>query len=308
MQRCKHEKIIYDYSRGECYCAKCGLVLEDNLFDFGPEWRAFDVEDEIKRARTGSVIKDWKLTRGLSTEIDRYDRDIKGRAVPVERKAVLYRLRKWQKRSRMATSLQRNLSVALPEIDRMCSLLNIPKNMKDEIARLYRKCAKKGVVKGRSIEGMVAAVIYIVSRQHHSPVLLDELEEVAGVSKKKIGKCYKKIRQHIELEIPMNKPADYIGRLASLLNASGTTIAKAHEIVKRAEERSLTTGRVPISVAAAALYLAAEVTHDTQMDMKIRDISGASKNIIQKRKEELVQVLTDEEKKSRDEFLAKLQK
>jgi len=284
--------LIFDHSRGEVYCAKCGLVLDDTIFDFGPEWRAFDTEDAYKRARTGGLLKDWKLTKGLTTEIDKYDRDIKGRAVPVERKATLYRMRKWQKRSRMATSLQRNLSVALPEIDRMCSYLNIPRNMKEEIARLYRKCAKRGVVKGRSIEGMVAAVIYIISRQHQSPIILEELEEVSGVSKKKIGKCYKKIRQNIELEIPINKPADYIGRLASKLNVSGKTIAKSYEIVKEVEEKGFTTGRVPISVAAAAIYIAGELTSDPNIPKKIQSVPGASKNIIQKRKEEIEKLLS----------------
>ncbi len=294
MQGCEHPKTIHDYGKGEVYCARCGLVLESTLFDFGPEWRAFDTEDAHKRARTGGLLRDWKLTKGLTTEIDKYDRDIKGRSVPVERKATLYRMRKWQKRSRMATSLQRNLSVALPEIDRMCSYLNLPKNMKEEIARLYRKCAKKGVVKGRSIEGMVAAVIYIISRQHKSPIILEELEEVSGVSKKKIGKCYKKIRQNIELEIPINKPADYVSRLASRLNASGNTIAKAYEIITDVEGKGLATGRVPISVGAAALYIAGEMTNDTNMPKRIQTVPGASKNIIRKRREEIEKLLAQD--------------
>ncbi|OYT53388.1 MAG: transcription initiation factor IIB [Candidatus Altiarchaeales archaeon ex4484_2] len=288
---CDHPKKIKDYSRGEVYCAKCGLILENTVFDFGPEWRAFDTEDSNKRSRTGSLLRDWKLSKGLTTEIDRYDRDIKGRVVPVERKAGLYRMRKWQKRSRMATSLQRNLSVALPEIDRMCSYLNLPKNLKEEIARLYRKCAKKGVVKGRSIEGMVAAVIYIISRQHHSPIILEELEEVSGVSKKKIGKCYKKIRQNIDIEVPINKPADYVSRLASKLDVSGKTIAKSHEIIKKVEDKGLATGRVPISVAAASLYIAGEETKDPNLPKKIKSIPGASKNIIRKRKEEIEETI-----------------
>ncbi|OYT27304.1 MAG: transcription initiation factor IIB [Candidatus Altiarchaeales archaeon ex4484_96] len=288
---CEHSKKIKDYRRGEVYCAKCGLILENTVFDFGPEWRAFDTEDSYKRSRTGSLLRDWKLSKGLTTEIDRYDRDIKGRVVPVERKASLYRMRKWQKRSRMATSLQRNLSVALPEIDRMCSYLNLPKNMKEEIARLYRKCAKKGVVKGRSIEGMVAAVIYIISRQHQSPIILEELEEVSGVSKKKIGKCYKKIRQNIEVEVPINKPADYVSRLASKLDVSGKTIAESYQIIKDVEDKGLATGRVPISVAAAALYIAGEKTNDPKIPKKIKSIPGASRNIIRKRKEEMEEVI-----------------
>ncbi len=290
---CGSEKKVKDYIHGEVYCRVCGLVLEDVIFDFGPEWRAFDREDSDKRERTGGLLRYGKLTKGLTTEIDKYDRDIKGRAIPVDEKAKLYRLRKWQKRSRMATSLQRNLSIALPEIDRMCSFLSIPKNLQEECARLYRICAKKGVVKGRSIEGMVAAVIYIITRQHHNPVTLEELEEAAGISKKKIGKSFKKIRQNIEVKIPLISPEDYVSRMGSRLNASGKTMARAYGIVTQANELNITTGRVPTSIAAAAIYLAAEELSDKGVAKRIQDVPGASKNIIRKRKEELKKRVID---------------
>jgi len=283
---CGNINIVSDRSKGERYCGKCGLVLEENMFDFGPEWRAFDMEQADKRSRTGGLLKYAKLTQGLTTEINKYDTDIKGRAIPAERKAKFYRLRKWQKRSRMATSLQRNLSVALPELDRMCSYLNIPEQMKEACARLYRKCAREGIVRGRSIEGMVAAVIYLISREHRSPIILNELEQVSGVSKKEISKSYKKIAHQMELKIPQTSAVDYVPRIASKLNASGEATAKAIKIVNEASEMGITTGRVPISIAAAAVYLAGELTNDEGMKKGVRDFYGTSKNSIKERMEE----------------------
>ena len=290
MKECPHcgsEEIINDHVHGESYCGKCGFVIEDKLFDFGPEWRAFDREDMDKRARTGGLLKYAKLTKGLTTEIDKYDRDIKGKAVPVERKAKLYRLRKWQKRSRMATSLQRNLSIALPELDRMSSYLKLSGEMKEECARLYRKAASDGLVKGRSIESMVAGVIYIISRQNKSPVTLEELEDVSGKTKKDIGKSYKKIAHAYDLKIPTATPIDFVLRIANRLCASGVTVAKANELVKEAIRKGVMAGKVPLSVAAAAVYLAAELTDDKNVPRKINDIPGASRNIIQDRYDEL---------------------
>ena len=275
-----------DHSKGERYCGKCGLVLEENMFDFGPEWRAFDMEQADKRSRTGGLLKYAKLTQGLTTEINKYDTDIKGRAIPAERKAKFYRLRKWQKRSRMATSLQRNLSVALPELDRMCSYLNIAEQTKEACARLYRKCARDGIVRGRSIEGMVAAVIYLISREHRSPIILNELEAVSGVSKKEISKSYKKIAHQMELKIPQTSAVDYVPRIASKLNASGETTAKAIKIVKTASEMGITTGRVPISIAAAAVYLAGELANDEGIKKTVKDFYGTSKNSIKERMDE----------------------
>jgi transcription initiation factor TFIIB len=284
---CGSKKLVIDHVHGESFCRDCGLVIEEKLFDFGPEWRAFDKDDIDKRSRTGGLLKYGKLTKGLTTEIDKYDRDIKGKAIPVEKKAKWYRLRRWQKRSRMATSLQRNLSIALPELDRMSSYLNIPPNMKEECARLYRKAAGEGLVKGRSIESMVAAVLYIVTRQNHSPVTLEELEEVSGRAKKDIGKSYRKISQGFDMKIPVAGAVDYIPRLAIKLNASGSTLAKATEIVKKATELSIISGKVPISVAAAAVYLAGHTMEDKNIPKKIKSFPGTTKSTIQERYDDL---------------------
>ena len=66
---CKGNNLITDYKHGEIVCKECGLVLEQGMFDFGPEWRAFDEEQKSKRARTGGPVKFAKLNKGLTTDI-----------------------------------------------------------------------------------------------------------------------------------------------------------------------------------------------------------------------------------------------
>jgi len=36
--------IHHDEERGERACAECGLVIDTDEIDYGPEWRAFDDE------------------------------------------------------------------------------------------------------------------------------------------------------------------------------------------------------------------------------------------------------------------------
>jgi len=279
-----------DYRRGEVFCKECGLILNDTVFDFGPEWRAFDEEQMNKRARTGGPIRYAKQNIGLTTEIDRYDRDIKGSAIPAERKAQLYRLRKWQRRSRMGTSVDRNLSIALPELDRMCAHLNISDNIKEECARWYRKCVNKGIVRGRSIESVIAAIIYLVSRKHHLPKTLDELREVSGVKKKDIGRSYRTICRRLSLRMPVITAADYVPRLASQLKISGKTEAKAIEMLEKARRKGIIAGKVPISIAAAAIFLAGKITNDKNTE-KIVGFSNIPESAIKNRYEELVKGL-----------------
>lgn len=290
MDKCKGcggEKTIVDYRHGEVVCKDCGLILEENLFDFGPEWRAFDEEQVNKRARTGGPLRYAKQNIGLTTEIDRYDRDIKGSAIPTERKAQLYRLRKWQRRSRMGTSVDRNLSIALPELDRMSAHLNIPNNIKEECARWYRKCVNKGIVRGRSIESVIAAVIYLISRQHHLPKTLEELEKVSGVKRKDIGRSYRTLCRRLGLRMPVITAADYVPRLASELGVSGETEAKAMEMLEKARETGIIAGKVPISIAAAAIYLAGRITNDKQTE-NIVGFSDVPESAIRSRYDELI--------------------
>ncbi len=289
--KCGSDNIVSDYVHGEVYCRKCGFVLEDTLFDFGPEWRAFDREQMDKRERTGGLLRFAKLGRGLTTEIDRYDRDIKGRGIPPERKAKFYRMRKLHRRTRTSTSLNKNLSVALPELNKISSHLNIPKNVAEEAARLYRKVAKEGLVRGRSIEGMVAAVLYYITRKSHMPKSLQELEKYSGVSQKEIGKSYRKIMHNLKLEKPVVRAEDHVPKFASVLEFSGKTMAEAIKIIRKATEKGIVAGKTPRSVALGAIYLAAERNEEELRKVKFK---GISSHTIKIRYEELKEMVEEE--------------
>lgn len=288
---CACKEKITDYAHGEILCKKCGLVLNEKLLDTGPEWRAFDDEQKSKRARTGGPVKFAKLHKGLTTEIDRYDRDIKGGPIPTQKKAQLYRLRKWQKRARMASSVDRNLSIALPELDRMCSVLNVPDSLKEEAAMLYRKAVSKKLMRGRSVESVVAASIYLVCRSGRMPKTLDELAEASGVKDKEVGKSYRHLCRKMGIRMPVVRAEDYIPRFSSTLCLSGETEAKAVEILQRAREIGVTSGRGPTGTAAAALYVAGKLTGDRRTQRWMSGKLGVTEVTIRNRAEQLVDAL-----------------
>src|SRR2546422_2976702 len=64
---CNSGHLSFDYERGELICEECGLVLTDQMIDQGPEWRALDVEQGEKRARTGAPMTDTTPDQGPST-------------------------------------------------------------------------------------------------------------------------------------------------------------------------------------------------------------------------------------------------
>lgn len=277
--------LVLDRRHGELVCSKCGLVAEESIFDSGPEWRAFDEDQRSKRARTGGMIKYSKMNKGLTTEIDRYDRDIRGNNIPAESKAKMFRMRRWQRRSRMSDSVQRNLSTALPTLDRICSYLNLPDNIKEESAKLYRKAVDEGLIRGRSIESVVSATVYLVSRRNQLAKTLEELEDVSSIPKKDIGKAYRFLCRRLNIKMPVLTPVSYLSRIASKLKVSGETEAKAREILEKASEKGLTSGREPYNTAAAALKLAGELTKNKSLG--INKIDGITELTVQARYKEL---------------------
>ena len=168
---CGSPRLIRDYRRGEFICQDCGLVIEDRYIDAGPEWRAFDSEQRDKRSRVGAPVTFTIHDKGLSTIIDWSNKDYYGKAISVRNRAQLFRLRKWQRRIRISNATERNLAFALSELDRMASALGLPKSVRETAAVIYRKAVEKNLIRGRSIEGVVAAALYAACRQAGVPRL-----------------------------------------------------------------------------------------------------------------------------------------
>ncbi|MEM7826443.1 MAG: TFIIB-type zinc ribbon-containing protein, partial [Candidatus Aenigmatarchaeota archaeon] len=183
---CGSSNLVEDPNRGEMICKDCGLVIKEELIDTGQEWRAFDSEQMSRRARGGAPLTFTKHDKGMTTEIGKGVGELY--KVPAKKRAQYYRLTKWHKR--LIKSKDRNLSFALSELQRIVSFLNLSKSIHERIARYYEEAVNKGLVRGRSIESVIAALAYAVSREFGSPRTLDEISEASGVEKREIGRTY----------------------------------------------------------------------------------------------------------------------
>jgi len=284
---CGSTDITKDYARAELVCNNCGLVLEDDIIDTGQEWRAFDSEQRASRARTGAPIKFTKPNKGLSTEIDQYNKDIRGVKISAKSKAQMTRLRKWHKRTSISSSMERNLAIALSELERICSSLSLPSNIREASALLYRKAVEKGLIRGRLIESVVAAVIYTICRQYGIPRTLDEISEVSGINKKEIGRTYRFLKKDLGINMPLTNPVHYIPRFASELGLSGEVQEKAREILEKAINAGLISGRGPTGVAAAAVYIAGVLMGERKTQKEVADVAGVTEVTIRNRYREL---------------------
>ncbi|MCX6663207.1 MAG: transcription initiation factor IIB [Euryarchaeota archaeon] len=288
---CGSSHLSKDYSRAELVCGSCGLVLDEDIIDHGPEWRAFDSEQREKRARTGAPMTYTIHDKGLSTVIGWKNRDSYGKAIPTRNRAQLYRLRKWQRRTRISNATERNIAIALSELDRMASSLGLPRTVRETAAMIYRKAALKKLVRGRSIEGVTTAALYAACRQCHVPRTLDEISNIAHISRKEIGRTYRYVSRELRLKLLPTSPEDYISRFCSELKLSGDVRAKTVEILREAAHRELTSGRGPTGMAAASLYIASVLCGERRTQREVADVAGVTEVTIRNRYKELTKKL-----------------
>ncbi|MEM0156115.1 MAG: transcription initiation factor IIB [Thermoplasmataceae archaeon] len=289
---CGSTQLVRDYERGELVCNNCGIVIDDSYIDQGPEWRAFDSEQNDSRSRSGSPMTFTIHDKGLSTDISWKNKDSYGKSIPTRNRAQLYRLRKWQKRIKVSNAAERNLSQALQELERMASNLSIPNDVRETAAVIYRKAVKQNMIRGRSIEGVVAGSIYAACRITNVPRTLEEIAAVTRVKKKEIGRTYRIMSRYLKLNIMPSKPDDYINRFCSRLKLSMDARKKATEILKMARDNDLTSGKGPTGVAAAAIYIASLMTAERRTQRAVAEVAGVTEVTIRNRYKELTEKLS----------------
>ncbi|MBS7647063.1 transcription initiation factor IIB [Candidatus Bathyarchaeota archaeon] len=288
---CGSTKLMRDYECAELVCMNCGFVIAAKLADRGPEWRAFDDEQRAKRTRVGAPLTYTIHDKGLSTMIDWHDRDIYGKGLSPGQKAQVYRLRKWQRRIRVSDATERNLAFALSEITKIANTLNLPKNILETASLIYRKAVKERLIRGRSIQGVTSAAIYLACRQCGLPRTLEEIAQASNVSKKEIGRSYRFLIKELNYFIPPLRPSQYITKFSNQLTMQGKVEEIAHKILAAAKELKLTSGRGPTGIAAAASYIASVLTGERKTQREIAEIAQVTEVTIRNRYKELVERL-----------------
>ncbi|KPU81404.1 transcription initiation factor IIB, partial [Nitrosopumilus sp. PRT-SC01] len=186
---CGGKKIVSDQDTGELFCGKCGFVITDKIADTGAEWRSF-ANDESSRARTGAGTSLTMHDMGLSTIIGAANKDATGKPLSSSVKSSIQRLRTWDSRSQAHSSADRNLRQALNEMSKLKDKLALTNAVIEKAAYIYRKAMEKKLVRGRSIQGLVAACLYASCRTTETPRTLDDIANGINIKRKDVARCY----------------------------------------------------------------------------------------------------------------------
>ncbi|NEU58643.1 transcription initiation factor IIB family protein [Halorussus sp. MSC15.2] len=288
---CNSDSLVTSGDGNEIVCEDCGLVLEEQTIDRGPEWRAFNHSERQSKSRVGAPTTNTMHDKGLTTQIDWKNKDAYGRSLSSEKRSQMSRLRKWQERIRTKDAGERNLQFALSEIDRMASALGVPRSVREVASVIYRRALNEDLIRGRSIEGVATSCLYAACRQEGIPRSLEEVSEVSRVEQKEIGRTYRYVSKELSLKMEPVDPKEYVPRFTSELGVSEEVKMKANEIIDKTAEQGLLSGKSPTGFAAAAIYAASLLCNEKQTQREVADVAQVTEVTIRNRYQEQIEAM-----------------
>ncbi len=285
---CGSHAMLYDEPRGEIICEDCGLVANSVIFSREPEWRAYNSEEEKSKVRVGlptSVLNN----REMRTIIGGKTKDSYGKTLDTATQAKFARLSQMDERIQDRTT--RNLKSALMELKRIKSHLNLSDDVSETAVLLYRLALDKDLIKGRSVIGMISAATYLACRKKNAAITLKDTAEIANISTKELGRCIRIFLQNINISNTCPDPVTLINRLGENLGLTMYTRKIAIDILVEAREKRLTMGKIPMSLAAAAIYIASIQTGERRTQQQIATPARTTPVTIRNRFKELAKGL-----------------
>ncbi|XP_066965289.1 transcription initiation factor IIB [Macrobrachium rosenbergii] len=259
--------LIEDYRAGDQICSECGLVVGDRVIDVGSEWRTFSNEKaNSDPSRVGGAENPLLNGSDLSTIIGPGAGGAGFDAFGGPR---------YQNRRSMSSS-DRALINAFREIANMADKINLPKAIVDRANVLFKQVHDGKNLKGRSNDAIASASLYIACRQEGVPRTFKEICAVSKISKKEIGRCFKLILKALETQVDLITTGDFMSRFCSNLGLPASVQKGATHIARKAVDLDIVPGRSPISVAAAAIYMASQASEDKKTQKEIGDIAGVA--------------------------------
>jgi transcription initiation factor TFIIB len=251
-----NRNIINDPESGEIICGICGLVLSiEKSQEIRPEWRNFNTEQSNNRIRTGMPTSLARHDMGLSTIIGRTDRDYTGNAIDTSIKSTIDRLRILDYRTQLHSSTDRSLKKAFSELDYLRDKLALPDSVVEKTAYIYRKAQQRGMIRGRTVSAMLAAATYIACREIGVGKTLKDIAEGSNVKPKTLSQCYRTLLTELDIKTPMLDLMRCVAKVASRMQLNEMTSRQAMGIMHNAMKSEASTGKNPMGLAAAVLYI-----------------------------------------------------
>ncbi|KAG2141497.1 cyclin-like protein [Suillus cothurnatus] len=187
---------------------------------------------------------------------------------------------------------ERNLLTAFRDIGSWCDQFSLPKTISDIAKQLYKRSDEEKLLRGKPLEAVIAACIFIACRQAHVPRTFREICNLTHVSKKTLGQCYKALEQAFNLSPgataqvnangsnPSTGPENLLVRYCNHLDLPANVQSICGDIIVAARQHGVADGRSPVSIAGGAIYFTCHLLGKPKSSRDISVVAGVSEGTI----------------------------
>ncbi|KAL3700488.1 hypothetical protein R1sor_018510 [Riccia sorocarpa] len=175
------------------------------------------------------------------------------------------------------------------------SILRLERDSCDHAVELFRQCLQTTYLRNRNIEALATAAVVQAMREAGEPRTLQEVAQAASIPQKEIGRHMKLLSDALKLSQPMNSNSIsvHMPRFCSILQLSQSTQKLATHIGEVVLDKSFCTRRNPVSISAAAIYLACHLEDKRKTQTEICKATGLTEVTLRKVYKELMENLED---------------
>jgi len=185
---------------------------------------------------------------------------------------------------------ERNILTAFRDISSWCDQFQLPKTISDIAKQLYKRADEEKLLRGKPLDAVIAACIFIACRQAHVPRTFREICNLTHVSKKTLGQCYKALEQAFNLSSgatasesassPTAGPEKLLVRYCNHLDLPANVQSICSDIIVAAREHGIADGRSPVSIAGGAIYFTCLLLGKAKSVRDISTVAGVSEGTI----------------------------
>jgi transcription initiation factor TFIIB len=186
---------------------------------------------------------------------------------------------------------ERNLLTAFRDISSWCDQFSLPKMISDIAKQLYKRSDEEKLLRGKPLEAVIAACIFIACRQAHVPRTFREICNLTKVSKKVLGQCYKALEQAFNLSpgataqnsnsaSPSTGPENLLVRYCNHLDLPPNVQSITSDVIIAARKHGIADGRSPVSIAGGAIYFTCNLLGKPKSLRDISVVAGVSEGTI----------------------------
>ncbi|KZV62953.1 cyclin-like protein [Peniophora sp. CONT] len=272
--------IVEEFSSGDLVCGTCGLVLGDRVVDTRSEWRTFSNDEPgDDPSRVGAASDPVLGLEHLDTIIGFKDG---GSGVSSELKRAAARAQ--------GSHSARSIPYAFHEISSMCDQCSLNKHISDIAKQAYKRCEDEKLLRGKPVEAIIAACIFIACRYAGVPRTFREIGQIANVPKKLLGQCFRTLQATLNLQQTQTQngqpgpgrsgPEDMLVRYCNYLDLPPYAVRYCRDVIVAAREYSIADGRNPMSIAGGAIVFACQLLDIDKPLKDIADVAGVSADVI----------------------------